>query len=249
MKWFRFYDEALNDPKVQRLPDRAFKVWINLLCLANQGKPRGRIPRDTVGFALRMGDDQAEKMIAYFKQHGLLEEDGDCLVPHAWDVRQFQSDNVYERVQKHRRNVSRNVSKPFHETAPDTDTDTDTEIPPSSPPHGGDDPSQAPGYSVEFNAFSTAYGKTNGPKKPAFQAWQRLSKVDRAAAMAHLPEWVSSEAWRKDNGRFKPYPQKYLNQRIWEGDPSSEASPNGVVFTPEEIAADLARARELSESP
>ena len=32
--WFRFYAEALNDPKVQRLDGETFKGWVNLLCLA-----------------------------------------------------------------------------------------------------------------------------------------------------------------------------------------------------------------------
>ena len=32
-RWFRFYNEALDDPKVQKLPPALFKSWVNLLCL------------------------------------------------------------------------------------------------------------------------------------------------------------------------------------------------------------------------
>ena len=32
--WLRLYTEALHDPKVQRLPAKTFKGWINLLMLA-----------------------------------------------------------------------------------------------------------------------------------------------------------------------------------------------------------------------
>ena len=35
-KWFRFYGDALNDPKVQMLPPETFKSWVNVLCLASQ---------------------------------------------------------------------------------------------------------------------------------------------------------------------------------------------------------------------
>jgi len=31
-RWFRFYAESVNDPKVQRLPAHLFKTWVNILC-------------------------------------------------------------------------------------------------------------------------------------------------------------------------------------------------------------------------
>jgi hypothetical protein len=33
MQWFRFYNEALDDPKIQKLDGETFKAWINLLCI------------------------------------------------------------------------------------------------------------------------------------------------------------------------------------------------------------------------
>ena len=48
-RWFRFYDEALDDPKVQRLAPHLFKTWINLLCLAS--KEDGTMPsNDDIAF-------------------------------------------------------------------------------------------------------------------------------------------------------------------------------------------------------
>ena len=41
MKWFRFYHDAIDDPKVQRLPGDVFKFWVNLLCLASRSNERG----------------------------------------------------------------------------------------------------------------------------------------------------------------------------------------------------------------
>ena len=52
-RWFRFYDEALDDPKVQRLAPHLFKTWINLLCLAS--KEDGTMPsNDDIAFRLRI---------------------------------------------------------------------------------------------------------------------------------------------------------------------------------------------------
>jgi hypothetical protein len=41
-RWFRFEDDALNDPKLLRLSDRMFRIWIGLLCVAS--KHAGRLP-------------------------------------------------------------------------------------------------------------------------------------------------------------------------------------------------------------
>lgn len=92
-------------------------------------------------------------------------------------------------------------------------------------------------YPTDFETLWREYGPTNGPKKPAATAWERLSKADRAAAMEALPRWVKSDQWQRG---YKPYPQKYLNQRMWEGDPTVlTAASNGYVN--EEIDANIAR--------
>jgi hypothetical protein len=79
-------------------------------------------------------------------------------------------------------------------------------------------------YSDEFQDFWKAYGPTNGPKKPAFVAWQRLSRADRLEAVAGLGKWLASDKWRQG---FKDYPQKYLSQRFWENDPVPDQRMNG----------------------
>lgn len=41
-RWFRFYDDAINDPKVLKLSDRLHRVWVGLLCVAS--KNDGQLP-------------------------------------------------------------------------------------------------------------------------------------------------------------------------------------------------------------
>lgn len=112
------------------------------------------------------------------------------------------------------------------------------------------DPAAAGGrqrYSVEFETFWTEYGATNGPKKPAYTAWQRLSQADRAAARAALPAWHASEKWCAN---FKPYPQKYLNQRHWEANPETGTqAPVRSASRQAEIDRIKAEARTLSQRP
>jgi hypothetical protein len=124
MKWFRFYDDALHDPKVQRLAPPLFKEWVNILCLANRGEPRGLLPSaQDIGYALRRSEAATERTLHQLVEAGLLDRDeaGD-LWPHNWSGRQFRADDVNARVQQHRngqRNVTRNVSVTANATAPE----------------------------------------------------------------------------------------------------------------------------------
>ena len=132
-RWFRLYDEMLDDPKAQRLPPQDFKTWINLLCLASRND--GKLPCiSDIAFALRMSDNDAVTMVERLHIAGLIDKrnggpDGFRYFPHGWDKRQYKSDNSAERVKRHRekRNGDGNVSCNVTETPPDTETDTETE--------------------------------------------------------------------------------------------------------------------------
>lgn len=132
MEWFRFYNAALHDPKVQRLAPELFRTWINLLCLASATNNSGRLPGiDDIAFALRTTEDKARDEVQALIKAGLLDEDEDgSIAPHNWSGRQRKSDDVTARVQDHRDrkrdekkecNVSRNegcnVSPSKSETA------------------------------------------------------------------------------------------------------------------------------------
>jgi hypothetical protein len=135
MTWFRFYSEALDDPKVQRLAPHLFKAWVNLLCLANMGD--GKLPSiDDIAFRLRLSVQDAGQQVADLILAGLLDITNLGTEPHNWSKRQFVSDCSTERVRKHRKNNTEtecNVSETATETAPDTETEqiqnrTDSDI-------------------------------------------------------------------------------------------------------------------------
>ncbi len=108
MKWLRLYDEVLDDPKVQRLHPALFKHWINLLCLASQQAERGTLP-DVAGiaFRLRLFPAQAQRVLEQLVSAALVarESDGSHTLP-AWQRRQSPSDDVAQRVAKHRGRIT-----------------------------------------------------------------------------------------------------------------------------------------------
>jgi hypothetical protein len=133
MEWFRFYDDVLDDPKVQQLSHKMFRYWVKLLCLANKGSTRGRIPNDVeaIAFRLRISAKEARAVLEELENRFLLKREGDDFVPHNWDVRQKKSDSSAERVAAHRaRQASEerpsNVTEPLpqqHSNALETDTE------------------------------------------------------------------------------------------------------------------------------
>lgn len=125
-RWFRFYAEALDDPKVQKLDPTTFKHWVNLLCLT--AKHDGILPsQDDIAFALRIDNIACQSLLDRLLIGGLIDvlkggPNGSRIAPHGWDARQYKSDVSTERVKRFRER-SKNVAV----TPPDTDTESDTD--------------------------------------------------------------------------------------------------------------------------
>lgn len=100
-RWFRFYDDVVNDPKVQRLPAPMFKLWINLLCIAS--KCGGTLPViSDIAFALRISEGKVLAAIDELAAAGLLDKTDAGLEPHNWHGRQYESDGAAERMKRYR---------------------------------------------------------------------------------------------------------------------------------------------------
>lgn len=100
-RWFRFYEGALDDPKVQRLPAPVFKGWVNLLCLASRDK--GRLPSlSDIAFALRVTEHEADTLIQALLTAGLIDDVKGQMMPHNWEARQHEDRTNALRQQRFR---------------------------------------------------------------------------------------------------------------------------------------------------
>lgn len=139
-RWFRMYDELLDDPKVQMLPGDTFKAWVNMLCLASRND--GFLPDVTaIAFALRLDEKKLQRIVDDLCKRGLIDVAEDRFTPHGWQSRQYKSDVSTDRVRRYReqrRNVSSNVAGNVSPDVSETEmkpltraglraTDTDTE--------------------------------------------------------------------------------------------------------------------------
>lgn len=203
-QWFRFYDDAVNDPKVQRLPAVLFKVWVNLLCLSS--KNSGAIPPiEDAAFILRTDKKSLQKQIKELVSCGLVDECGSQLVPHNWNERQFKSDSSADRTRRYRERLKgshgdNNVTS--HVTRPDTETDTETDT-------------------EEEKRKATAFPKEAAVVKnsiiddPAF--FEECRKLYSAIPDFHV-EWETMRGWFADKRTVPKRPSvcNWLNRKHQE---------------------------------
>ena len=212
MLWFRFYNEVLDDPKVQQLDGDLFKAWVNLLCLCSRN---GGLPRSVsdISFSLRITETVCLTVLERLSNAGLIDRlnggvNGVHYAIHGWEKRQFKSDTSTHRVKRYRERYS-NATETAIETAPDTDTDTDTEhiknyIKKPKPIRS------ITLADSQFNLFWDHYPKRVG-RGAAEKAWLKAIKDDNAVTIVDaLKAYKFSE-----DQQFIPHPATWLNQRRW----------------------------------
>jgi hypothetical protein len=108
MKWFRLYNEIIDDPKVAKLTDGEFRLFIYLMCVASESEKMGKIDMnvDQLAWRLRKKRKKIEQTVSKLTHLGILEVAGDVLIFVNWQKRQRPSDSSTERVQRHRKRKS-----------------------------------------------------------------------------------------------------------------------------------------------
>lgn len=123
-RWFRFYENVMDDPKVQLLSDAHYRGWTTLLCIASKGD--GEIPGDeaVLTFALRKPVGKVRDLLQALLSAQLIDRTETGYTPHNWNGRQFKSDVSNERVKRHRerhKTVTGNDDVTLHVTPPETE--------------------------------------------------------------------------------------------------------------------------------
>lgn len=135
MKWFRFYHEFVDDPKIAMMSDSDQLLWVKALCLASDSKVRGLIllSDEEICWKLRVTIETWKHAIDKFRAKGMLDHHPDGYKVTHWDERQFESDSSAERVKRYRLRKKEEESDDTEsvlkrecnvtETPPDTDAE------------------------------------------------------------------------------------------------------------------------------
>lgn len=226
-RWFRFYDDALEDPKVQRLDPMLFKAWVNILCIAS--KRNGVMPPlCDIAFALRMPDQQADAVVQSLINVGLLEDVGGKLMPHGWHERQYVDRTNSERQQRYREkhktpkpvtvsNAVTTVTRNAKVTVLETDTDTDKKnIKKSRSSSLAELDSQ---FEIFWDYCPRKIGKLAAKK--SFEKAMRLTDFD--TIMEGIDAYAKSR--RGQDESFTVHPATWLNQGRWEDKATVKRGP------------------------
>lgn len=124
MRWFRMYNELIDDPKVDKMSDKTFKFFVFTMCLASEEDQEGYInltERD-ISWRLRMRSKTIKTSIKELIDLKIIANNNGHLQLINWNKRQFKSDDVNVRVKRYRKRYNETL----HETAPEQNR-TDTE--------------------------------------------------------------------------------------------------------------------------
>lgn len=128
MAWWRAHDEAVDDPKLQKLPADLFRAWFNLLCLASRND--GKLPSIAdVAFGLRKSEKESQRAIDLLVKATLLDVSETGIEPHNWSGRQYKSDVSTNRVRSFRKRKKERSPK-RDETVSRNAPETETEVKP-----------------------------------------------------------------------------------------------------------------------
>jgi hypothetical protein len=198
MKWFRFYSDAVRNPKVATLSDRDFRLWVGLLSVAAEND--GHIPsNDALKRMLSMRIDHLYDGIERLVSSGLIDRLEHGYEPHNWDKFQYKSDTSTPRVTLHRAKT---------ETAPEQ-IQKQKQIFPKGNTRVA---------LVGFEEFWAEYPNKVGKPKAQEAFSKALTKTDVETLMAGLRLYVS-----KTDDRPWCNPATWLNQDRWGDQPAQVA--------------------------
>lgn len=241
-RWFRVYDDLIDDPKVQRLSPELFKALINLWCLASR---HGGVlpPLDDIAFSLRIKQEKADKVLSDLRSAGLIDFDETGRHPHNWEGRQFKSDGSTERVKRFRRrerNGDETLHHPFQKQDQIQNTDTEAERKKETRARCA---LAASGWPPDFReVFWEAFPNKIGKK----DALRRLERVEKSGKIpfAELMEALHRYANKTDDRPFCN-PATWINQERWTDVPA--AKPNGKPTVIEACDNLIDRLRSLDD--
>lgn len=105
MKWFRMYNDILDDPKIAQMSAQTFKTFSFLLAFCSSLESQGTLSllKDDPVWRFRMRKNAWNKAIKELLKLDIIKIEGDILHIINWDKRQYKSSDSNERVKLYRK--------------------------------------------------------------------------------------------------------------------------------------------------
>jgi len=235
--WIKLYHEILRDPKMGRLPDRAWRRTIEIFLLAGETGQDGRLP-DTpdIAWQLRVDEDELLEDMRLLAEQGILTQTDDgWLVTHFEDRQRARTST--ERSRRHREQQRRDeywCNDSLQERNDDatnrpTESDTDKESDTDSEPEAEPDAALSSFVGESFRSFENTVGMVASQH----QAEEIAEFLAELHERGH-PEWwqMALDVSCDNNARKWSYMRAVLRNWLDVGSPN--ISGNRARASPQE---------------
>lgn len=215
-RWFRFYDDAINDPKILKLSDKLHRIWIGMLCIAS--KNNGELPPlDDMALMIRTKPEKLADAIKSLEDAGLIDTDGVISSPHNWSERQYKSDSSAERMKRHR-DKKRDVTVTVQKQNTETDNRTEQKERSRAVAPSDDWPSD----------FGDQFWQAYPRKTEKLAAMKKLAAIRKSGVVTFvdLMAGVQRYAALKTEPQYTKHPTTWLNAGCW-ADETQPGATNG----------------------
>lgn len=226
LRWFKVWTTLLID--MDNLPDEAIGRWTRLGCRTAAVGTNGTTvfaSRGHLAAFLKVSEhclEDALNMLPNVRVEEGKNRDGSLAVTfNKWH--KYQSDSTAAQRMRSLRSKRRGEEIREEEIRKET-----TPLPPKGIRRALRAHKPEP---EEFTRFWNAYPSDRRKgRQEAIAAWRslRLTPAQVEQVTRSLASWTASPDWRKENGKYIPWPQKFLRKRRWEE--TVEAQPDELDF-------------------
>lgn len=134
MRWLRLYTEIIDDPKIAKMNDAQFRMFIYLLAVASEQEKDGLVPLspDELAWRIRQPKLKLLNALRYLEEARIIIRHDKGVELINWNRRQFKSDNVTERTRRSKeRSRERSPESPLerlperHQSRADSETESE----------------------------------------------------------------------------------------------------------------------------
>jgi len=214
-RWFRIHTEILTRAKIQKLPPRVFKHWINLLCVvAEADLGAGRVPSlEQTAYQMHQSESKVDHILNVLVSKQLLDRHEGWFKVHDWDDWQYHSDISTQRVRAFRARKQ----KPSETVSETVAVKQSASVSVSVSESSWKGESEGEGADGLYEQFCAQFlGEI-----PA-DLWQRFDRYVTGFAdvlVENLPLWMKCQKYQ--NG-FAPNADRWLKSGVWKLPPKPQ---------------------------
>jgi len=226
VKWIKIVTDIFDDEKIlliESMPDAdvIIVIWFKLLCLAGKNNNSGvfalndKIPYtdEMLSTIFRRKINTVRLALSTFEQFGMIEIINGVITIPKWgkhqNLDQLEAKKEYMRgyMQKYRQLQAGKTNTKTNSNANVSQADIDIDI----------DKDNKDIYAQKFNEFWQAYPKKRS-KGQAEKAFSKLKPNEQLhnVIIKSLEQAKTSADWKKEKGKYIPYPATWLNAKGWE---------------------------------